>query len=64
MKYLCLIYENEKQMAAMSKGETEALIDEYFELFSSRCRSPCRPFDKKRARCRGSGPVEDLRSDR
>ena len=30
MKYLCLIYEDEKQLAAMSKAESEALIGEYF----------------------------------
>jgi hypothetical protein len=30
MKYLCLIYEDEKQLAAMSKADSEALIGEYF----------------------------------
>jgi hypothetical protein len=30
MKYLCLIYEDEKQRAAMSKAESEALTGEYF----------------------------------
>jgi hypothetical protein len=30
MRYLCLIYENEKQTAAMSKSEGEAFMREYF----------------------------------
>ena len=30
MKYLCLIYQDEKQRATMSKAQTEALIGEYF----------------------------------
>jgi hypothetical protein len=30
MKYLCLIYEDEKQLAAMSKDEFDALLGEYF----------------------------------
>jgi hypothetical protein len=29
MKYLCLIYDEEKKMAAMSKSETEAFMAEY-----------------------------------
>jgi hypothetical protein len=32
MKYLCLIYEDEKQRATMSKAETEALTAEYFAV--------------------------------
>ena len=30
MKYLCLIYENEKEMSGLSKGEMDALGGEYF----------------------------------
>ena len=29
MKYLCLIYDEEKKLAAMSKGESDALMGEY-----------------------------------
>ena len=28
MKYLCLVYGEEKALDALSKGETEALVDE------------------------------------
>ena len=30
MKYLCLIYDEEKQIAAMSKSESDAFMGEYF----------------------------------
>ena len=30
MKYLCLIYDEEKKMAAMSKTEGDAFMGEYF----------------------------------
>ena len=30
MKYLCLIYDEEKRFEAMSKGEFDALMGEYF----------------------------------
>ena len=30
MKYLCLIYDDEKSYAGMSKAETEAFMGEYF----------------------------------
>ena len=30
MKYLCLIYDDEKKLNAMSKGESEAFMGEYF----------------------------------
>jgi hypothetical protein len=30
MKYLCLIYDEEKKMAAMTKTETDAIMGEYF----------------------------------
>ena len=30
MKYLCLIYDDEKKMATMSKDEGEAFMGEYF----------------------------------
>jgi hypothetical protein len=30
MKYLCLIYDEEKKMAAMSKAESDAFMGEYF----------------------------------
>jgi hypothetical protein len=30
MKYLCLIYDEEKKLSAMSKSESEALMREYF----------------------------------
>lgn len=30
MKYLCLIYDEEKKMAAMSKAEGDAFMGEYF----------------------------------
>ena len=30
MKYLCLIYDDEKSMAGMSKSEGEAMMGEYF----------------------------------
>jgi len=30
MRYLCLIYDEEKKWAAMSKGETDAIMGEYF----------------------------------
>jgi hypothetical protein len=30
MKYLCLIYDEEKNLAAMSKSEMDALMGEYF----------------------------------
>jgi hypothetical protein len=30
MKYLCLIYDEEKKAAAMSRSESEAIMGEYF----------------------------------
>jgi len=30
MRYLCLIYDEEKKMTAMSKGEADAFMGEYF----------------------------------
>jgi hypothetical protein len=30
MKYLCLIYDEEKKMTSMSKGESDAFMGEYF----------------------------------
>ena len=30
MKYLCLIYDEEKKLAAMSKADVDALMGEYF----------------------------------
>jgi hypothetical protein len=30
MKYLCLIYDEEKKIAAMSKSESDAFMGEYF----------------------------------
>jgi hypothetical protein len=30
MRYLCLIYDEEKKMATMSKGEADAFMGEYF----------------------------------
>jgi hypothetical protein len=30
MRYLCLIYDEEKKWSAMSKGETDAIMGEYF----------------------------------
>ena len=30
MKYLCLIYDEEKKMAAMTKSEADAFMSEYF----------------------------------
>ena len=30
MKYLCLIYDDEKKMGAMSKNEADAFMGEYF----------------------------------
>jgi hypothetical protein len=30
MKYLCLIYDEEKKLAALSKADGEALMSEYF----------------------------------
>ena len=30
MKYLCLIYDEEKNLATMSKGEADAMMGEYF----------------------------------
>ena len=30
MRYLCLIYDEEKKLAAMSKGESDAFMGEYF----------------------------------
>jgi hypothetical protein len=30
MRYLCLIYDEEKQLAAMSKTESDAFMGEYF----------------------------------
>jgi len=30
MKYLCLIYDNEKNMSAMSRSDSEAFMGEYF----------------------------------
>ena len=32
MKYLCLIYNDEKNLSAMSKSELEALMGEYFQF--------------------------------
>ena len=29
MKYLCLIYDEEKKLAGMSKGESDAFLGEY-----------------------------------
>jgi hypothetical protein len=30
MRYLCLIYDEEKKLAALSKGESDAFMGEYF----------------------------------
>ena len=30
MRYLCLIYDEEKKLAGMSKGESDAFMGEYF----------------------------------
>ncbi len=30
MRYLCLIYDEEKKLAALSKSESEAFMGEYF----------------------------------
>jgi hypothetical protein len=30
MRYLCLIYEDESKLGAMSKSESDAFLDEYF----------------------------------
>jgi len=30
MRYLCLIYDEEKKLGAMSKGESDAFMGEYF----------------------------------
>ncbi len=35
MKYLCLIYDDEKTMAAMSKSEGDAFMGEYFAFTES-----------------------------
>jgi hypothetical protein len=35
MKYLCLIYDEEKKMAAMSKTEGDAFMGEYFAFTES-----------------------------
>jgi hypothetical protein len=35
MKYLCLIYDEEKKMAAMSKTEEDAFMGEYFAFTES-----------------------------
>ncbi len=32
MKYLCLIYDDEKKMGAMSKNEMDAFMGEYFSF--------------------------------
>jgi hypothetical protein len=32
MRYLCLIYDEEKNMGAMSQGESEAFMGEYFRF--------------------------------
>jgi hypothetical protein len=32
MKYLCLIYDDEKKMAGLSKGEADAFMGEYFQF--------------------------------
>src|SRR5882724_2928457 len=32
MKYLCLIYDQEPQMVAMSKSESDAFMGEYFQF--------------------------------
>jgi len=32
MKYLCLIYDDEKKMATMSKGEADAFMGEYMQF--------------------------------
>jgi hypothetical protein len=32
MKYLCLIYNDEKNVSGMSKGDNEALMGEYFQF--------------------------------
>jgi hypothetical protein len=32
MRYLCLIYDEEKKMATMSKGEQDAFMGEYFSF--------------------------------
>jgi len=35
MKYLCLIYDDEKKMDAMTKGDAEAFMGEYFAFTES-----------------------------
>ena len=32
MKYLCLIYDEEKKLGAMSRSDLDALLDEYFSF--------------------------------
>ena len=32
MRYLCLIYDEEKKLGAMSKGESDAFMGEYFQF--------------------------------
>jgi len=35
MRYLCLIYDEEQKVAAMSKGESDAFMGEYFAFTES-----------------------------
>jgi hypothetical protein len=35
MKYLCLIYDDEKKLAGMPKGESDAFMGEYFAFTSA-----------------------------
>jgi hypothetical protein len=35
MKYLCLIYDDEKKMAALAKGDVDALMREYWAFDES-----------------------------
>ncbi|MCC7052748.1 MAG: YciI family protein [Gemmatimonadaceae bacterium] len=39
MKYLCLIYDADSDMAAMSKGESDAFMGEYFAFTTDLAKS-------------------------
>ena len=56
MKYLCLIYDEEKKMGAMSKSEADAFMGEYFAFTEGIPRAGTTWAAKRCSRCRPRRP--------
>lgn len=51
MKYLCLIYEDEKKVATMAKSEADAFTGEYFAFTDGARRAPPTPTGPRSSAC-------------